>query len=749
MSSEVLSPTTPRVVGTHCQVHENHIAKLILVHEPDMPSFMGALHPDGSLYENPVDLKKAQQEHKNLVSILEKNGVKTVKVRDVLKMDCEENLRERLKLERLAMKNLTYKLDNRDGDQSALLSEHDRYLMSDVYKEKIISEMSIDQIADIVLTNPTISLRKADLNTALSSTSVAFSPLSNLVFCRDQQITTPRGVVIGQLNSTTRAPEREVTKFCFEKLGMPVIGEIPQGGALEGGDFFPIGNDLCMIGLGLRTNWKAIHHCFDNDLFGTTHVAVVKDCFDWAQERMHLDTIWNIVHDTACAMLDVVIGGDSDRRRLVDLYKKDENGKYVLEVNDVEFYEFLKLIGYHVIPLSERDQANYGINFLNIGNGHLICPDMEAARKIARDENGTGKIEVIDYSHVSRMYGSIHCSTQVIHRENEKNGEAAGRLVVPHMRKLWTTREGRLQTSDTILMCPPTGFFFNTQAAEDNSFMNKPKMTKSQIQRAAMREYSVFHRMLTQDLGINVHTAINERMDCPDAVFLNNWFSTHDDAEGPTLVLYPMKYENRSRERIPETIARLKNRFKRVIDLSGYEKAETPLALEGTGAMVLDRVNRVAYMCQSQRADLPVVNEWCQKMGYELIDMGEAKDHSGEAVYHTNVVMGIGSTVAVVCLDAIHEEEKKKKFVEKLGATHTIIDITKDQMHHFCGNVIELFSPKLNGPVLIMSETAHRAFTEEQKQVLIDHKVAIGKAHIPTIETYGGGGVRCCIAELF
>lgn len=206
------------------------------------------------------------------------------------------------------MQNLTYKLDNTDGDQRSLLSDHDRYLISDEYKEKIISEMSIEQIIDIILTNPTISLRKADLNTALSSTSMSFSPLSNLVFCRDQQITTNNGIIIGQLNSVTRAPEKLVTKFCLEKLGMQVIGEIPQGGTLEGGDFFPGGTDLCFIGLGLRTNWKAVQYCFDNDLFGTDRVAVVKDCFDWAQERMHLDTVWNIVQRDSCVALDRILG---------------------------------------------------------------------------------------------------------------------------------------------------------------------------------------------------------------------------------------------------------------------------------------------------------------------------------------------------------------------------------------------------------------------------------------------------------
>jgi len=474
----------------------------------------------------------------------------------------------------------------------------------------------------------------------------------------------------------------------------------------------------------------------------------VKDCFDWSQERMHLDTYWNIVHGSACAMLETVIGRDSDLRRLVDVFEKNDEGKYKLLVNDVEFHEYLKLIGYHIIPLSERDQANYGINFLNIGNGHLVCPDMESARKIARDENGTGKIEVIDYSHVSRMYGSIHCSTQVISREPSE-GSSSDPLVQPTFRYPWTSRVGRIQTTDNILMCPPTGFFFNHQAAQDNSFMHKPKLTKSQIQRAAIKEYSVLHRKLTSKYGINVHTAINDRMDCPDAVFLNNWFSTHNDEDGCKLVLYPMKCDNRSKERLPETIERLKNRYTKIVDLSYFEKQENRLSLEGTGALVLDRVRRVAYVCKSQRADAEAVEVWAKLMNYEIFDMGEAADESGNPVYHTNVVMGIGSTLAVVCLSAIVDSQKKKDFIAKLGATHEIVDISTQQMHSFCGNVIELYSPVVEGPLFVMSDTAFNAFTPEQHETFSRHKLTICKADIPVIETYGGGGVRCCIAELY
>jgi len=302
------------------QVHEDDIAKLVLMHEPDMPNLMGTLHPNGSLYENTVDVAKAQEEHRHVVNLLQKNGVKVVTVRQLLKAECDTDMKQRLSVEEFAMKCLTYKLH--EGSDASLLDLDDKFLLSDQYKEKIVSEMNVEQLVDIILTNPTIILRKSDINTALTSTSVSFSPLSNLVFCRDQQITTKKGIVLGHPNSSTRAGEVAITQYCFEKIGLNIAGIIPFPGKLEGGDFFPVGEDLCMIGMGLRTNMFAIQYCMDHDLFGTRRVAVVKDPFDWHQERMHLDTIFNIVNRSVVVLLDSVAGNNSSIRRLVDIYQK-------------------------------------------------------------------------------------------------------------------------------------------------------------------------------------------------------------------------------------------------------------------------------------------------------------------------------------------------------------------------------------------------------------------------------------------
>lgn len=198
---------------------------------------------------------------------------------------------------------------------------------------------------------------------------------------------------------------------------------------------------------------------------------------------------------------------------------------------------------------------------------------MESARKIATSRHGTGKIQVINYSNISRMYGSIHCSTQVISRvkSDTKNETRVGlgENQLENLPPLWpvsTLRDGKpKQSSDYIMMCPPTGFLFNPQTAQDNSFMKQPTLTKNEIHKLAMKEYSFFHQMLTTEFGINVHVAINGRLDTPDAISLNNWFSTHaEEVDGKLitkLVLYPMRYPSRRLERIPETLLRLRARY--------------------------------------------------------------------------------------------------------------------------------------------------------------------------------------------
>jgi hypothetical protein len=230
----------------------------------------------------------------------------------------------------------------------------------------------------------------------------------------------------------------------------------------------------------------------------------------------------------------------------------------------------------------------------------------------------------------------------------------------------------------------------------------------------------------------------------PDAVFPNNWVSFHPDG---TVVLYPMLAPNRRAERREELVAQVTRegafRISRTVDLSYRE--EQGKFLEGTGSMVLDRAWRVAYACLSPRTDLDVLGEFAQQLDYELVTF-EAFDAAGSAVYHTNVVMAVGARLAVVCGEAIAQADHRAAVLAKLHATgHEVIDISLRQMHDFGANLLELAPPM--GSVITLSTTAWQAFSAAQRRVLEAHG-AIVAVEIQTIERFGGGGVRCMLAEI-
>ncbi|KAL0212099.1 hypothetical protein RCL1_005725 [Eukaryota sp. TZLM3-RCL] len=401
-----------RDVPIFTQRHENDTAEIVLVHEPGIEIFMGSLHPNGALYEKPVNLRKAQKQHRTFVKILTDNGCSVYTVRQVLAMDCEDDLKSRIQLEDFAFASLTYEFSGNAEE----LSESDKRLLSGSYKREILSEMDVDNLVELIITQPTVTLSKSSINTALTAESHSFKPLGNLVFCRDQQIVTNNGVVMCNLNSTQRAGEIAVMKFCLEKLGLNVLGMVQGKGRLEGGDFFPFGDDMCFVGIGLRSNIEAINQLMENDWFGTRRVVVVRDDFDRSQDRMHLDCVWNVISDRLCLILDSIIGSESSRKRTVDVYIRDDHGKYLLGQSGTEFSEFLRTEGFEFITVTDAEQAAYGCNLLNLGSSNLICVNESVARKIARHELFTGKISLLDFSAIQACYGSTHCASQVLSR---------------------------------------------------------------------------------------------------------------------------------------------------------------------------------------------------------------------------------------------------------------------------------------------------------------------------------------------
>eukprot|EP00887_Chlorella_sp_A99_P008184 scaffold12.g8184.t1 len=395
------------------QESENDQAEIVIVCEPEGQSLqMGGLHPRASLYEKPVNLEAAKQAHAEFRRVMRDMGVRVLTVR---RGRAEQSTPVgRLDREILAygagQHALTYKLA--EGAVREDIEEKDRHYLSDAYKRTVLEHMSL---IDTILTNPTVHLAPSYRDTGLTATyrrgwsgarAVGFEPLSNLVYTRDQQITTCRGIVMGRLRSPQRSLEVSLMRFCLQKLGLPVVGEIAEGGFLEGGDFFPAGRDLALLGIGLRSNFSACQQLMDRDLLGTRRFAVVRDDFEQHQDRMHLDCVFRRVVPH------------------VDEYAKGPDGKYALTRQGVEFRQYMVDNGYHIIPIKSKHQLEYGCNCLNLGNERIISVHMETARQLVRggrfggvqDPHFTGDVRVIDYSPITSMYGAVHCSSQVVKR---------------------------------------------------------------------------------------------------------------------------------------------------------------------------------------------------------------------------------------------------------------------------------------------------------------------------------------------
>ena len=299
-----------------------------------------------------------------------------------------------------------------------------------------------------------------------------------------------------------------------------------------------------------------------------------------------------------------------------------------------------------------------------------------------------------------------------------------------------------LQTTDTVLMVSPAAFGYNEQTAVNNAFQKSG--SADNVSELARKESDDYIELLKEN-GIHV-VAVEDTPEphTPDSVFPNNWFSTHDDG---TLVLYPMFAENRRLERSPAVLEAIRQSFdvKRTVDLTSYE--EQGLFLEGTGSMVLDRVNKIAYACRSPRTDETVLEDFCSQLGYSAV-LFEAVDANGTQIYHTNVMMCVGSEIAVVCMEAIRDPDQRAAVRESLeNAGKTIVEITFDQMDHFAGNMLEV-RDRDGEPCLIMSLTAYKSLTKEQIGFL-ESKVKLITPALDCIEENGGGSARCMIAEIF
>lgn len=296
-----------------------------------------------------------------------------------------------------------------------------------------------------------------------------------------------------------------------------------------------------------------------------------------------------------------------------------------------------------------------------------------------------------------------------------------------------------------LLMVRPLHFGFNDETALNNAFqVNDNTLSTRQITELAIQEFDDFVCVLREH-GLTI-TVVEDNISIKttDSIFPNNWFSTHSDG---TLVTYPMFSKNRRLERREDIIVVLKENY-HLFHRIHLESAENfGYYLEGTGSLILDRSNKIAYACRSIRTDGKLLIEWADKLGYRL-GVFNAKDESGMDIYHTNVMMALGENFVIWGGDALSDVIEKTT-IEKLffETGKEIIPISMAQIAKFAGNMLAVKNEK-GERLLIMSQTAYDSFSSDQIN-RIESFCKIVKGNIPVIEKYGGGSVRCMLAEIY
>lgn len=300
------------------------------------------------------------------------------------------------------------------------------------------------------------------------------------------------------------------------------------------------------------------------------------------------------------------------------------------------------------------------------------------------------------------------------------------------------------QIASTILMVRPASFGFNAETARNNVFQKKVNASQKEVQQKAVEEFDKFVATLRKK-GIDVIVFEDSAKPVkPDAVFPNNWFCTLEDG---TLAVFPMYAPNRRVEKRDDLLQMLVDKYnvRDVEDWSEYE-AEG-LFLEGTGSMIIDQDYKIIYACISERTNKSVLEKFAHAHGYKAM-LFSSKDEGSTDVYHTNVIMHLGETYAVICLESIPNEAERIAVSQLLISTgHEVIPITLKQVHAFAGNMLQVKNAK-GEKFTILSKSAFNSLTKEQKDILQTHSSLL-PIDITTIETIGGGSTRCMMAEIF
>ena len=374
----------------------------ILMHTPGQELFDGVIHPYAGLFEDYFDVDLAAEEHKTYIRMLEQNGIRVHTVLDILLEVGIDTLRAQ------AGKVLVYDISgipDEDPDET------------EAYRQDVLSKMSRADLIRCILLQPTVKLSKTDNNTGYEAQHIQNS-LMNLYFTRDQSITTPRGHIICNMNSSQRAPETDIIEICYHHLGLHPILRIQGEGRLEGGDYFPAGT-ISLIGCGMRTNAEGIRQLLEADAFGHDTVVVVRDHKLW-QMQMHLDTYFNLIDKDLCTMVRSRLEAQEGQPEFCtcDIYTRQPGTTaYTVWKQDQSFVGFLQERNMQIIPIDEEDEMHYANNFLTIAPRHIMAVGGQSDALKQRFSNAGVTVEWIPLESLIDGYGAAHCMTQVLQRE--------------------------------------------------------------------------------------------------------------------------------------------------------------------------------------------------------------------------------------------------------------------------------------------------------------------------------------------
>ncbi len=444
-----MEPTKATNKVSFTQHSELYPIDIIITHVPQMENFLSTLHPAGSLFLDVVNYKELINNFNCLREIVKESNLKLLTVKEILQYN-------RTELEKIAKSYLKYSLTENEAYCQLKSDQKEKidYYASEQYKEMVLSKLDDDQLFDVVMTNPHYKIKYSKVNTNVEFEDITFNPLGNLLYCRDQQIVTQKGVVLGRFNAKIREHETPLMKHMWKNLGVDIVGEIPVGGTMEGGDFITVKDDLALMGIGIRTNFKAAQYMMENDILGCDRFGLVVDEKDLNQDRMHLDTFFNVLDNENVVMLDfenILREEGRDLRRKVVLYEKvketsNGNTSNVLNVSSTngtieqngsssqykevpkdgyevfgkyrrtkiyaDFKEFLELEGYKILPINLDEQVDEITNFLNFGNGVIVCVNKNLIHHV-KENNINVNVKYLDFEEVKKMYGALHCTTQV------------------------------------------------------------------------------------------------------------------------------------------------------------------------------------------------------------------------------------------------------------------------------------------------------------------------------------------------